>query len=186
MTTCDRNLCDLIPHIIEMSVWWRLDLAVIHSYQPPPLFLPVSIYLSIFSPLLDSLSGTSCYCGWKRLRSWIPPVDLQQGRRAGDCDNCNVPAARWDIQTIHYPPVMVKLLHSITKCTSSFLSSDNRKWRYLTPKNLHQKSMSHCFSIKHICEGNWRFFVVFFSVCVLKPSTTKALKEAAFVFFFSI
>lgn len=93
MTTCDRNSCVQV----KRCVWWRSDLMSFTQGPPYLLWLPLSLSLS-FNPLLIPLSGACCYRRWKRLRSRVPPVHLQQGWCPRDCDYGNLPAARWDIQ----------------------------------------------------------------------------------------
>lgn len=76
---------------------------------PSLAFLPISLYLSISSsPLLNYLSGAGCHCRWKRLHSRVPPVHLQQGWPTRDCDNSDLPAARWAICPFHSPTSWLK------------------------------------------------------------------------------
>lgn len=127
---------------MPQSEWWRLDLMSFTHATPPPFFdfLPVSLYLSISSsPVLNSVSGASCYCWWKWLRSRVPPVHLQQGWCTGNCDNSNLPATRWDIWANLKRLIFVLRQHKMTlSCTK-------------TPP---PQSISHCFSIVHTCKGD--------------------------------
>lgn len=156
---------------MPQSEWWRLDLMSFTHATPPPFFdfLPVSLYLSISSsPVLNSVSGASCYCWWKWLRSRVPPVHLQQGWCTGNCDNSNLPATRWDIWANLKRLIFVLRQHKMTlSCTKP-------------PPPPHPFLIVFLLCI-HAREIH---FAVFFGFCVLKQSSSNVLKEAAFVLFY--
>lgn len=86
-------------------MWWSAP--VDWNYTRCRLLMPTSLlclpHLSS-PPLLNYLSGAGCHCGWKRLRSRVPPVHLQQGWRSRDGDNSHLAPSRWECVSIPSHP----------------------------------------------------------------------------------